>query len=98
MEKNLKYTTIDEYIAQFSAKAQQRLKAIRKRIARLAPDATEKISYQMPPFYLNGNLLHSAGSRITGGLSNSWMASCAAPKESETTSEQTDATLQPFFF
>ncbi len=61
MEKKLRYTTIDEYIAQFSGEEQKRLKAIRKLIARLAPEATEKISYQMPTFYLNGNLIHFAG-------------------------------------
>jgi len=26
----------------------------------MAPDAVEKISYQMPTFYLNGNLVHFA--------------------------------------
>jgi uncharacterized protein YdhG (YjbR/CyaY superfamily) len=61
MDKNPKYTTIDEYIAQFPAETQKRLKAIRKLIAKLAPDAAEKISYQIPTFYLNGNLIHFAG-------------------------------------
>jgi len=61
MEKNPEYTTIDEYIAQFEGETRKRLKAIRKLIAELAPEATEKIAYRMPTFFLNGNLIHFAG-------------------------------------
>lgn len=39
---------------------QERLEAIRQVIREAAPQATEKISYQMPTFYLNGNLVHFA--------------------------------------
>ena len=53
-------TTIDEYIAQFSGDVQAKLRAMREVIRAAAPDATEKISYQMPTFYLNGNLVHFA--------------------------------------
>jgi uncharacterized protein YdhG (YjbR/CyaY superfamily) len=59
MEKN-GYTTIDEYIKTFPVETQKRLRAIRKLISKLAPEATEKISYQIPTFYLNGNLIHFA--------------------------------------
>ncbi len=52
--------TIDEYIAGFSADVQEVLQKIRKTIQEAAPDATEKISYQMPTFYLKGNLVHFA--------------------------------------
>ena len=51
---------IDEYIAAFPPEVQERLKAIRQVIHEAAPQATEKISYQMPTFYLNGNLVHFA--------------------------------------
>ena len=61
MEKKTGYATIDEYIKTFPAETQRRLKAIRKLISKLAPEATEKISYQIPTFYLNGNLIHFAG-------------------------------------
>jgi len=54
------YKTIDEYIAQFSTEMQQKLQTLRKVIQEAAPEATEKISYQMPTFYLNGNLAHFA--------------------------------------
>jgi uncharacterized protein YdhG (YjbR/CyaY superfamily) len=54
------YTTIDEYIAGFPEDVQVRLQAVRRVIHETAPQATEKISYQMPTFYLNGNLVHFA--------------------------------------
>lgn len=53
-------TTIDEYIAQFSPEIQEILQSLRKVIQEAAPDAGEKISYQMPTFTLNGNLVHFA--------------------------------------
>lgn len=54
------YNTIDEYIASFSLGVQERLQQIRATIKSAAPDAQEKISYQMPTFYLHGNLVHFA--------------------------------------
>ena len=53
-------STIDEYIAQFPDDIQQKLQEIRAVIHAAAPEATEKISYQMPTFYLRGNLVHFA--------------------------------------
>ena len=50
-------TTIDEYIAQFPEDVQQILVRIRAVIKESAPEAVEKISYQMPAFYLNGSLV-----------------------------------------
>jgi len=52
--------TIDEYIAGFAADIQKVLQKIRMTIHEAAPDAQEKISYQMPTFYLKGNLVHFA--------------------------------------
>ncbi len=52
--------TIDEYIAGFPADVQEVLQKIRKTVHEAAPEATEKISYQMPTFYLKGNLVHFA--------------------------------------
>jgi len=54
------FATIDEYIAMFPADIQEKLQEIRRTIKAAAPEATEKISYQMPTFYLNGNLVHFA--------------------------------------
>lgn len=57
---NKQYQTIDEYIKSFPGDIQARLKQLRALIQRAAPEAQEKISYQMPTFYLNGNLVHFA--------------------------------------
>ncbi len=51
-------TTIDEYIAMFAEDVQAVLQEIRATIKAAAPDAVEKISYQMPTFAQNGNLVH----------------------------------------
>jgi uncharacterized protein YdhG (YjbR/CyaY superfamily) len=60
MEKKPVYTTIDEYIASCPEKVQESLKTIQATIRAAAPEATEKISYQMPTFFLKGNLVHFA--------------------------------------
>jgi len=52
--------TIDEYIHDFPDDIQYILGKIRRIVQGLAPDATEVISYQMPTFKLNGNLVHFA--------------------------------------
>ncbi|HHU80922.1 MAG TPA: hypothetical protein GXZ35_06260 [Acholeplasmataceae bacterium] len=51
---------IDDYIKGFSTEIQEKLQSIRKTIAEAAPEAIEKISYQMPTFYFHGNLVHFA--------------------------------------
>lgn len=51
---------IDEYIAGFPPDIQQILQRIRATIRDAAPEAQEKISYAMPPFFLHGNLVHFA--------------------------------------
>lgn len=53
-------TTIDEYILQFPAEVQVILQELRQVITETAPEAREIISYQMPTFYLKGNLVHFA--------------------------------------
>jgi uncharacterized protein YdhG (YjbR/CyaY superfamily) len=58
--KKAGFQSIDEYIATFPADAQKILQQLRKTIKAAAPDATEKISYQMPTFFLKGNLVHFA--------------------------------------
>ena len=52
--------SIDEYIATFPKDVQKILEELRATIKAAAPDAEEKISYQMPTFFLNGNLVHFA--------------------------------------
>jgi uncharacterized protein YdhG (YjbR/CyaY superfamily) len=52
--------TIDEYISGYPDEVAQILTQIRSVIKESAPGAVEKISYQMPTFYLKGNLVHFA--------------------------------------
>ena len=59
-QKNQHPRNIDEYIAGFPSDVQKILQKIRTTIKKAAPEATEKISYQMPTFFLNGNLVHFA--------------------------------------
>jgi len=58
MDPQGSYTTIDEYIALFPAQVQARLNELRAVIKAAAPEASEKISYAMPTFFLKGNLVH----------------------------------------
>ena len=57
----LQPTTIDEYISLFSPDVAKILERVRSTIRKAAPNAVEKISYQLPTFYLNGNLVHFGG-------------------------------------
>jgi uncharacterized protein YdhG (YjbR/CyaY superfamily) len=57
-EKEARPATVDGYIAQFPPEVQETLHRIRAVIREAAPEATEKISYGMPTFYLKGNLVH----------------------------------------
>jgi len=57
-DSNNVYNTIDEYIMTFPNKVQEKLKQIRQVIKAAAPDAEERISYQMPAFWLKGNLVY----------------------------------------
>jgi len=54
------FNTIDEYVATFPKETQEILNEVRAAIKESAPEAEEKISYQMPTFFLNGNLVHFA--------------------------------------
>ncbi|MDR7000724.1 DUF1801 domain-containing protein [Neobacillus niacini] len=61
MEGNkVSFKSINEYILQFPLDVQKTLQSLRELIKELAPDAEEKISYQMPTFYIYGNLVHFA--------------------------------------
>ncbi len=52
--------TIDEYIAMYPENIQRILEKLRQTIRESAPRAEEVISYQIPTFKLNGNLVHFA--------------------------------------
>ncbi|PGL71079.1 DUF1801 domain-containing protein [Bacillus sp. AFS055030] len=54
------FETVDEYISQFQPDVQEKLQALRMIVKEVVPNAVERISYQMPTFVLNKNLLHFA--------------------------------------
>jgi uncharacterized protein YdhG (YjbR/CyaY superfamily) len=61
MEENkTTFQSVDEYILQFPLEVQEILQKLRKVIKEAAPEAEEKISWQMPTFVLHGNLVHFA--------------------------------------
>ena len=59
-EKKSNPTTVDGYIAQFPEDIQQILTKIRAVIKDSARQAVEKISYQMPAYYMNSMLVSFA--------------------------------------
>ena len=54
------FETMDEYIAAFPRDVGDILNSLRRAIKETAPEAEEAISYQIPTFRLNGNLVHFA--------------------------------------
>jgi uncharacterized protein YdhG (YjbR/CyaY superfamily) len=68
MENRTEINAVDEYIAQFAPEIRERLQALRAVIREAVPDAAEKISWRMPTFTLNGNLVHFAAHKGHIGL------------------------------
>jgi uncharacterized protein YdhG (YjbR/CyaY superfamily) len=54
------FKNIDDYIATFPKNVQHTLRELMGAIKESAPEAEETISYGMPTFKLNGNLVHFA--------------------------------------
>jgi uncharacterized protein YdhG (YjbR/CyaY superfamily) len=52
---------VDDYIAAAPTSAQPKLRQLRRAIRRAAPQATERISYGMPFYELEGRLVYFAG-------------------------------------
>ncbi|MGI6105709.1 MAG: DUF1905 domain-containing protein [Raoultibacter sp.] len=57
------YQTIDEYIARYPKEIQERMEKLRAVILACSSDISEKISWGMATFVLNGNLVHFAGEK-----------------------------------
>lgn len=63
------YSNIDEYIKLFPKEIQEKLIEMYNIIKEVVPkETTEKISWRMPTFYLNENLVHFAGFKNHIGL------------------------------
>lgn len=56
-------TIIETYIQQAPLEHQEILNQMYQLIKQTAPEATEKISYGMPTFFQNGNLVHFAAAK-----------------------------------
>ena len=54
------FSSIDEYIAQCPTELQGKLQELRATIRAAAPQARERISYRMPAFAVNGDLVFFA--------------------------------------
>lgn len=64
----VKVGTIDEYIAAQPREVRPLLQSVRETIRAAAPDAAEKISWQMPTFWQGENLVHFAAFKKHIGL------------------------------
>ena len=60
MNPSTKSTNMDQYISRFEKDVREKLEQIRSTIRMAAPEAEEVISYNIPTFFLNGNLVHFA--------------------------------------
>ena len=60
MSSQKQIKSIDEYINTFPKEIQEILESLRKVIKKAAPMAEETISYRIPTFKFNGNLVHFA--------------------------------------
>lgn len=58
MNEREKSTSVDAYIRSCPPEYRERLTELRNLILACAPDAREKISYGIPTYVLNGNLIH----------------------------------------
>lgn len=66
---NHTFSTVDEYIAGFDADSQRILEEVRRTVKQALPEgASETISYKMPTYRLNTNLIHFALNKNHLGL------------------------------
>ena len=63
-----KVNPIDEYIVSQDEVVQSRLNLIRDTIRSAIPEATEKISYQMPTYWKGRNIIHFAAAKNHIGI------------------------------
>jgi uncharacterized protein YdhG (YjbR/CyaY superfamily) len=66
--KKVRFASIDQYIATFPKETQKRMQELRAIIKSAAPKAEENISYHMPAFAQEGNLVLFAGYKNHIGL------------------------------
>ena len=57
------YSTVEAYIDQYTGDVRTRMEKLRELILSCSPKITEKISWGMATFVLNGNLVHFSGQK-----------------------------------
>lgn len=57
------FSSVDEYITSYSGDVRLRMETLRRIILGCSPEITEKISWGMATFVLNGNLVHFSGEK-----------------------------------
>ena len=62
MREDARVSVIDDYIGSVDDPAAAMLSRIRDLVREAAPEATERMAYGMPTWWLNGNLVHAKGS------------------------------------
>jgi uncharacterized protein YdhG (YjbR/CyaY superfamily) len=60
-ETSKRYTSVEEYLADQEDTTREMLESLREVIKRAAPQAKEKISYNMPAYDVHGVLVYFAG-------------------------------------
>jgi uncharacterized protein YdhG (YjbR/CyaY superfamily) len=88
------FKTIDEYIAEFPKNVRDVLEELRQVISESAPGAKEAISYGMPTFKLNGNLVHFAAWKNHVGFYPAGPSAIEAFKEELAPFKQSKGTVQ----
>lgn len=68
MAARARFQSIDDYIAECPLDVQSILNRIRRIIRKAAPKAVEKISYQIPAFALDGDLVYFAAFKSHIGI------------------------------
>ena len=52
MTERTKYTSVENYVGEFSGETKKRLDQLRELIKKLAPESTERISYNIPAAFI----------------------------------------------
>lgn len=60
--------SIDSYVALFPPAQRERMQELRQLLHQIVPEASEKIAWGMPTFYLQGNIFHFAAAKDHLGL------------------------------
>lgn len=52
-----KYASVEEYLNDFSGETRKRLEVMRAKIFKIMPECTERISYNIPAYFLEGKMI-----------------------------------------